>query len=198
MTNKERFLELLSSVERQGIDDVIAWLQNSDFFEAPCSTKYHLNVRGGLCQHSLNVYESLMKIASLYKDDEYIMSHHDSIIIVSLLHDICKADFYKRVKKPVKKGTMWIEEIVYVIDDNFPFGHGEKSAMILSSMMPLTNEELLAIRWHMGAWDNAVKGGDYSISTALQKYNLVSMLQSADFLSTYILEQENNDDKTQD
>lgn len=187
IANKELFLQILrDSVKREGIDELIEYLKQSDFFIAPCSTKYHLNYRGGLCQHSLNVFTTLINLCTLYNIS--VVDNEETITIISLLHDICKSEFYKKELKPVKHGNNWVQEVVYVIDDQFPCGHGEKSVMRLLSFMKLTQEEMLAIRWHMGAWDNAVKGGDFSINSAMEKYKLVSLLQCADVISTYIVE----------
>ena len=100
VNNKERFIKLLSSVHRPGIDDLITWLdEKSDFFTAPSSTVYHGCYEGGLCQHSLNVYDALKKFIDVSKDialaDKQVDNiSEESLIIVSLLHDLCKTNFY--------------------------------------------------------------------------------------------------------
>lgn len=184
--NKRQFLLLCKeNIKRQGIEELLDYLCKSDFFIAPCSTKYHLNVRGGLCQHSLNVYAALVDLCVQYTMD--IAEHIESITIMALFHDICK-DMYKRTTKPVKQGNVWVNEPAYIIEDDFPIGHGEKSVIKLLRFMHLTNEEIMAIRWHMGAWDNAVKGGDYSIGTAQSMSPFVTLLHCADMIATHVLE----------
>ena len=90
---KEEFLELLKEVKREGIEELIKFLETSDFFKAPASTRYHGNYEGGLVEHSLKVYEILK-----HKVQNCIMPiniSEESIKIIALLHDICKTNFYK-------------------------------------------------------------------------------------------------------
>lgn len=185
--NKASFIKICKeNIKRDGLDILLRRLEMSDFFIAPCSTRYHLNYRGGLCEHSLNVYETLLKLCCVFNIniDNYI----ETLTIVSLFHDYCKADFYKSVMKSVKKGSVWTTEPGYEIDDILPLGHGEKSLYLISRCIDLTDEEACAIRWHMGAYDCACKGGEMAYNTACEKYKLVSLLQSADNLSTRLLE----------
>lgn len=185
--NKERFIALCKeNIHRDGIDVLLDRIQDSDFFIAPCSTKFHLNYRGGLCEHSLNVYDTLLKLCCVFNVD--INSNIETITIVSLFHDYCKADFYKQVIKPVKEGTQWVQKTVYEISDELPLGHGEKSLYLISRCIDLTNEEACAIRWHMSAFDNAFKGGEQSFNTASERFDLVSLLSCADLLATRLLE----------
>ena len=110
------------------MDKFINYLENqTDFFTAPASTKYHLSEKGGLLQHSLNVYECLIRLIDEYNINIDIAS----ITICGLLHDICKANFYKQELKNVKVGATWTQQLQYVVDDQFPIGHGEKSVIIL-------------------------------------------------------------------
>ena len=185
--NKASFIKICKeNIKRNGIDILLRRLEISDFFIAPCSTRFHLNYRGGLCEHSLNVYETLLKLCCVFNIK--IDAHIESLTIVSLFHDYCKADFYKPVMKSVKKGTQWTMEPGYEIDDMLPLGHGEKSLYLISRCIDLTDEEACAIRWHMGAYDCACKGGEMAYNAACEKYELVSLLQSADNLSTRLLE----------
>lgn len=185
--NKQTFYTILKdNVHREGIDELIKYLEQSDFFIAPCSTKFHLACRGGLCQHSLNVYSALIKLSESFGIN--IVENIETITIISLLHDLCKVNFYSEELKPVKKNNQWVHEKAYVVDDLFPCGHGEKSVIRILQYMKLTTEEILAIRWHMGAWDNAVKGGDFSINTAQDKSKFVALLHCADMIASQIIE----------
>lgn len=177
------FVDLLRATGRSGIEELIRYLQEeTDFFTAPASTKYHGAYEGGLLQHSINVYEAL----SFDPIRDYSFS--DSIIIVSLLHDICKANCYRTEKRNVKENGVWVEKQVYVFDDELPLGHGEKSLYLASKFIELSDEEAAAIRWHMGAFDNAFRGGDRGLNAAYEKYPLAVMLHMADMRATYIME----------
>ena len=177
---KEEYIELLKITNRNGIDKLIQWLEQTDFFTAPASTKYHLSKKGGLLEHSLNVYDELV--------NEYGVSDSiSSLIIVALLHDICKANFYSISERNVKKvDGKWIKEPYYTVEDQFPVGHGEKSVMIIQKFIKLTDEEIAAIRWHMGAYEP--KESYNSLSRAFSKYPLALMLHIADLKATYIRE----------
>lgn len=185
--NKDAFIKLCKeNIKRDGLDVLLKRLSDSDFFIAPCSTKYHLNYRGGLCQHSLNVYDALLKLCCVFDID--IQSNLETLTIVSLFHDYCKADFYKSVTKPVKVGLKWEMTQGYDIDDTLPLGHGEKSLFLINRCIDLTDEEACAIRWHMGAFDNAFRGGEIAFNNASEKYMLVSLLSSADLLASKVIE----------
>ncbi len=181
----EQFVDLLRSTGRSGIEELILYLQEeTDFFTAPASTKDHGAYEGGLLQHSMNVYEVLRY------DPDRNFSFSDSIIIVALLHDICKANCYHTEKRNVKENGVWVEKQVYVFEDELPLGHGEKSLYLASKFIELSDEEAAAIRWHMGAFDNAFRGGDRGLNAAYEKYPLAVMLHMADMWATYLVERE--------
>ena len=146
---KEEFINLLRSTNREGMEDVINFLEKSDFFKAPASTRFHGDYEGGLLEHSMKVYEILkdkVKTASITIDTPI-----ESIIIMSLLHDVCKANYYKVDYRNAKNALgEWEKVPYYTVDDTIPYGHGEKSVMMLTEYVKLTNEEKYAIRWHMG------------------------------------------------
>ena len=157
MTNKEEFIELLRSTNRDGVEDCIVDLQELGFFEVPASTKFHLNEEGGLVQHSLNLCHVALKVReSMIELDDSLreLLPKDSVIISTLLHDVCKADIYKKAIKRQKNAYgMWTDVSGYDVDySNFPVGHGEKSVIVLlRSGLDLTDDEIIAIRWHMQA-----------------------------------------------
>lgn len=191
--NKQRFLGICrKEIKREGIDELIDWLEKSDFFYAPASTRFHGNYAGGLLEHSLNVYDCLKM---LIKANNIKNITEETIAIVSLFHDICKANYYKIGFRNVKDDEtgQWHKKEVYEIDDTiFPIGHGEKSCIILQWFLKkLTVDELLAIRHHMGGFDNSVKGGDYSMSRAYEMCELAVLLHLADMNATYLLEVSN-------
>lgn len=186
---KDKFLNICTNmIKRDGINELLEWLEKSDFFVAPASTKYHGAYAGGLVEHSLNVYECLKDIVSRYPEHNI---SNETIAIISLFHDICKADFYKVGTRNVKdaESGQWYKKEVYEIDEKFPIGHGEKSCIIIQWFLKrLTTDELLAIRYHMGGFDAVVKGGDYGMSKAYEMTPLAPMLHLADMEATYLIE----------
>ena len=179
---KDKIIELLRSTNREGMEDVISFLEKSDFFIAPASTRFHGNYEGGLAEHSLKVYEILK--SKLDKKEIDINVNDDTIIIVALLHDICKCNFYKVEYRNAKneRGD-WEKVPYYTVDDTIPYGHGEKSVMMLTEYMKLTNEEKYAIRWHMGF--SEPKEQYQTLGIAFKKYPLALLLFEADLESTY-------------
>ena len=191
--NKEEFLELLRSTKRDGVEDVISDLENLGFFEAPASAGHHLNVEGGLVKHSINTCRAALAIWEAMKPLE-----RDSIIIASLLHDVCKSDIYRRsVKKRKNALGQWEDCEGYKITyKDFPMGHGEKSViLLLCSGLDLSDAEMLAIRWHMGAFGLNMNSyeDERCYDTARKLYPLVSIIQTADGLAASILERTSED-----
>lgn len=186
---KSKFLSICKNeIKRDGITELLEWIEASDFFVAPASTKYHGAYPGGLVEHSLNVYECLKEIVGRYKN---LNISNETIAIVALFHDLCKANFYKVGSRNVKdeKTGQWYKKEVYEIEERFPIGHGEKSCIILQWFLKrLSTDELLAIRYHMGGFDVAVKGGDFGMSKAYEMSLLAPMLHLADMEATYLLE----------
>ncbi len=186
MSYKEEFIEIYNThIKRHGSKELLNWLLTTDFFTAPASTKYHCACEGGLVQHSVTVYHTLRDYHFNETED-----NEESFAICALLHDLCKAEFYKVSTRNVKNEVTgsWEKQPFYMVEDSFPFGHGEKSVFLIERFMRLKPSEAMAIRWHMGGFDNAAKGGDFSISLAYEKYPLAVKLHISDFESTYIKE----------
>lgn len=184
MSAKDEFLEAFSlSVKRPGADRLLAWLKTTDFFTAPASTRFHGDHEGGLVEHSLNVYHRLQAEIK----DLPTPPSDETVAVCGLLHDICKANFYKASQRNVKdeKTRKWEKQPFYQVEDQFPYGHGEKSVFLIERFMRLKVEEAVAIRWHMGGFDESVKGGSYAISQAFEKYPLLLCLNVADMKATY-------------
>ncbi len=188
MTAKQRFLDIFeANVKREGASKLKEYLLSSNFFTTPASTKYHCAYEGGLCEHSVNVYNRLLNnVKSHYGEDFSKFISLETITIVSLLHDLCKIDFYKIDYKNVKENGVWVQKPYYTKDEQLPYGHGEKSVYIISGFMRLTREEAVAINWHMGGFDARVKGGDGSISDAFSKFPLAVLLHTSDLEATYL------------
>lgn len=186
---KEEFICICKEkIKREGISDLLEWIQKSDFFIAPASSKFHGSHAGGLAEHSLNVYRCLKTLVERYP---HLNINDETIAICGLFHDLCKANFYKTGTRNVKdeKTGQWHKKEIYEIDEKFPIGHGEKSCIILQWFLKkLTTDELLAIRYHMGGFDSIVKGGDFSMSKAYEMCELAPMLHLADMEATYLLE----------
>lgn len=184
--NKKIFIDLCRTlIHRSGIDKLLEWLDKSDFYSAPASTRFHGNYEGGLCEHSLNVFHQLALLNTTYGTK----IQTETIAVAALFHDICKANYYKRGTRNVKNDLgQWVTKEVWEVDEKVPLGHGEKSCMILQWYIALTFDELLAIRWHMGGFDSAVKGGDHSLNKAQDMSPLVTLLSVADLISSNLLE----------
>ena len=192
--NQETIVKLLLSTNRPGIDELVKYLlKNTDFFTAPASTRFHSCYEGGLAQHSYNVYKMLELKSSQQPFCEFGFSE-ESIIICSLLHDICKTNFYD-VEMRNKKNDLGVWERVpfYIVNDKSPFGHGEKSVMIISEFIKLSAEEKYAIRWHMGF--SEPKENYNSVGLAMGKYPLLLALSQADMEATYLLETSGDKDE---
>lgn len=186
---KQRFEQLLSSVQREGIDKLLEFIRKSDFYTAPASTKHHGAYEGGLLEHSLNVFDCLVKkftensvwVETLFNIDM------DTITIVSLLHDICKTYYYTVDYRNTKdENGQWIKVPFYTVDDRIPYGHGDKSVMMIEEYIKLKPVERYAIRWHMGPYEGEKQWG--TLGLAMQKYPLILALHQADMEATYLLE----------
>ncbi len=192
MDNKERFLEIYNSkIKREGADKLLDYLlsPSSDFFTAPASARFHGAYKGGLLEHSLNVYDCLCDYLERQRvKTDYGMNYsEESIAIVSLLHDLCKVDCYKEGARNVKgPDGVWKSVPTYEFSDNLPYGHGEKSVYIITGFMKLTREEAFAIRYHMGfssATDDA-----RNVGSAFEMFPLAFALSTADMEATYFIE----------
>ena len=171
---KEEFINLLKQIHREGMEALIEFLERSDFFEAPASTRFHGCHKGGLLEHSMKVYE----ILKTKTEDS------DSVKIIALLHDICKVNYYKTDYRNAKNEQgVWEKVPYYTVDDLISYGHGEKSVMMLSEFIKLTPEERYAIRWHMGFTEPKELYG--TIGQAYKKYPIALLMHEADLEATY-------------
>ena len=185
----------LQSTARVGIDKVIEYLRNSDFYYAPSSTKFHSNYQGGLLDHSILVLSTAVGLRDAMvkmKPELADRLTDESLIISCLLHDLCKVGFYVPKEKWKKdENDKWVSYRGYDVEDTFPIGHGEKSVILLQWLgLSLTIDEMLAIRYHMGLWSTSVDCGDANRAyfRAVNMCPLLSIVQNADFMSSNMLE----------
>lgn len=193
--NKEKFKKLCHQwIKRDGLDKLLEWLDTTDFYVAPASTRFHLMCEGGLCQHSINVFEQLCdeyKNEGMFdfKTQEDIQKIMESLAITGLFHDVCKADFYKLTTRNVKdEYGNWTKVPYYAIENQGVLvGHGYKSARIVNKYIDITDEEYMAILHHMGVesdWNIA------EVSECFNKNILALLLHIADTKAAYIIEKE--------
>ena len=189
-TDKNDFIKIFKEkITREGSDKLLEFLEKSDFFTAPASTRYHGAYEGGLLRHSLNVYECFVEyLARARVQQKYELNvSEESAAIVALLHDVCKINFYTtafRNSKNEQTGK-WEKVPYYTINDTLPYGHGEKSVYMISGFIRLTRDEAMAIRWHMGFSGIEDKN---MIGKALEMYPLAFALSVADMEASYFLE----------
>ena len=193
---KQQFQERLLSTKREGMETVIKHLDRLGFFVAPASTKFHLNVKGGLMQHSWNVCNT-----ALMRREQMIAMNPDlegklpeeSGVLASLLHDVCKSNIYKEAHLNRKNDQGYWEKVPgYEVDyTSLPLGHGEKSVIMLLTLgLKLTKDEMLAIRWHMTAWELAFQSPEQkaNLQKAREIAPLCAIVQAADGLASALLE----------
>ena len=230
MTDDEIILNLWKQTKRTGTYKLINWLKKSDFFIAPSSTKFHGSIPGGLTKHSLNTYALLKQKVEDYKLEKLIP--HESIIVTSLGHDLCKVGVYSKDTRQITEKQIYklkavsgknfsdynIKELTitkasslidweqngrigekpnddgYEMKENFPIGHGEKSVFLLQQFITLTEQEALAIRWHMALFDFAVQASKYptgyAYKDAIKKHVLVQLFMIVDLEASLLLERE--------
>lgn len=191
--NKNRFMEIYKThINREGADRLLTYLEKSDFFTAPSSTRFHCSYEGGLCEHSLNVYDCLKDYLSrdFVRNRYNLNPSEEKIAIVALLHDLCKVNTYVvSMRNKKDENGQWVQVPFYEFKEKFNYGsHGGKSIFIIQEFMKLDPEEQVAINCHMGAYDRMP--GDFSLNNAYAQFPLALALHIADVESTVILEHE--------
>lgn len=191
MNTKENFYKAVAYIKRDGVQELLHWLETTDFFTAPASTNFHGNYEGGLVEHSVNVLHFALHnfnfIVTKNPDLEYMK---ESVVICSLFHDLCKVNTYVKSQKWTKdEAGKWKSYEGYAVEDKFPMGHGEKSVYLINKYMQLTDPEAMSIRWHMSWTEPSVVIPNnphyYAFNEAIN-HPLVKIIQTADNLSTTI------------
>ncbi len=195
MSKREDFIQIFNEfIHREGSSDLLHFLmsEQSDFFTAPASTRFHLCYEGGLVEHSLNVYNALRNYVRRPEIEQLIGTISDeSIAICALLHDLCKMNVYKPSTRNKKDSTgKWVSVPTYEYRDELPYGHGEKSVYIISGFMKLKRDEAFAIRYHMGFSNTEDK---MNVGQAFSKFPLAFCLSTADMEATFLMEKDNQD-----
>ncbi|MCM1232679.1 MAG: TraI domain-containing protein [Ruminococcus flavefaciens] len=189
MTQEETmqvFRNYFSYIKRPGAADLLKWVESNGFFEAPASKRHHGARPGGLAEHSINVCRRLIQINAEEEGRQRELNYDlETLAICGLLHDLCKIDAYRKVE--AAEGQ---EKPEYRLTRNFPAGHGEKSVILILQFMRLTQEEILAIRWHMGQYDFYARGGGYDLDNTFHQCKLAVMLHLADMMATHFDERE--------
>ena len=187
--NYANFIRYIKSyITRDGVDDLIKWLDESDAKVAPASTKYHLSCEGGLIQHSINVFMNMINQMNVRYGDNCPYSK-EQIAIVSLLHDISKVNFYKKIYRNVQNQETGVWEKVpsYCVKDESErllfASHEENSLYIVSKFLKLGYEEELAIRYHMGNKDSVDSFAQSTTFNAYKVSDLALLLHIADTIS---------------
>ena len=183
--NKERFLSIVrDNVQRDGVEDLLQFLEESDFYTAPASTKFNGSYDGGLVEHSLNVYDEMKRILTAYPE---INVQNDSLAIVTLFHDLCKVNTYAKEKRNRKNHSgQWESYDAYTYSEKFSYGsHGGKSVFMVNAFMHLNPDEAVAINCHMGFSD--VQNGQ-AVGAAFTQFPIAWLLHVADESATFIVE----------
>lgn len=185
---KEQFLKIYDeNIKREGAKELRDYLSKSDFFTAPASSRFHSAFEGGLCFHSIKVYERLKKLVSQEWGESYAeKASEETLAILGLLHDLCKIEYYKTDMRNQKVNGEWVQVPFYSVDEKLPYGHGEKSAYIINGFIRLTRAEAIAINWHMGGFDSRCHGNSSTMGEAFDKFPLALLLHIADMQATYI------------
>ena len=165
-------------VKREGAAELLKWLKSTDFFTAPGSTRFHDCHAGGLADHSVNVFNELVRLLKAYPE---VKVSAETAAIVALLHDVCKANCYKvELRNKKNEHGQWIQVPVYTFQEDFSFGgHGSKSVYLIQKFMKLTDEEAVAINCHMG-----VENGNWVVNDAYRAHPLAFLVHTADMAST--------------
>ena len=186
MDNKTRFISLCENINRPGIKELMQWLDENEFYTSPASTRYHGAHAGGLLEHSLNVYDELSRLLTVYPQIEI---SDESKIICSLFHDLCKVNMYSIEKRNRKNSEgQWESYDAYVIKEKFCYGgHGSKSVYLIQHFIDLTPEEAVAIQCHMSSWED---GASKTVGNAFSQFPFAWLVHVADESATFILESE--------
>lgn len=194
LSQQEIFTQLLRKTHRDGVEELLEWIESSDFFYSPASTKFHGSYDGGLLDHSLVVCSNALQLYGHYMRTFSATPHipEESIIICSLLHDLCKVNTYETYMRNVKNDAgAWEQVQCYKRAPKFAMGHGGKSVFIIQQFMQISAQEAQAIFWHMGAYDTSPYNTWDEMSQAYNENMLAFLLHQADMMANYLQENTN-------
>lgn len=188
---KNEFKSIVDAkISRDGIEDLMQWLEGTDFFTAPASTRFHGSYAGGLVEHSLAVYKRMVQFADYYDQEVYGAERdhnwsEETLAIVALFHDFCKIGTYKTELRWRKDAQQrWEQYPTYKKEEDFNFGgHGSKSLYLIQNFLSLEPQEAVAINCHMGQFDSTIYSNP---SPAFEQFPLAWLLHIADEAATYI------------
>ena len=163
-------------------DRFIQWVEKTDFFTAPASTKYHDAHRCGLVKHTLLVAKVMLDLAKL---PQFSGINISDAILTALVHDLCKINFYEEYIRNVKDNNTgnWYEQKAYRCKGSqIPLGHGVTSLYMAMRFFCINMDQALAIRWHMSDY-TASEHEKYDLMEA-NKCPMVQMLQIADRMAS--------------
>jgi hypothetical protein len=193
-TTVTAFNKALEFIKKDNLNEFVEWLKNeTDFFTAPASTQFHGNYEGGLVDHSMIVTRfALHNFNFVVKENPDLEYLRESVVFCGLFHDVCKTNIYVKQQKWTKdENNKWKEYSGYSVEDKFPYGHGEKSVLLISRFIKLTDPEAMAIRWHMGASEPSVSIPNnahyYAFNQAID-HPLVRLIHCADMLAMTVEE----------
>jgi hypothetical protein len=181
MTNKEEFLSICNeNIKRPGVDKLLSWLEKSDFYIAPASSRFHGDYAGGLVDHHLHVYKQLKRLLAAYPE---VQCSDETVAVIALFHDLCKVNMYTVEKRNKKnEAGQWVSYDAFTINEKFCYGgHGSKSVFLIMKFMDLSTEEATAINCHMSCWD-----GNKDVGSAYAQCHLAWLLHAADEAATYM------------
>lgn len=184
----EKFKNIFNEyIQRPGAKELLAWMEQNRFFEVPASKRHHGAKPGGLVEHSVNVFNRLLWLNTEEEKRRQCPQYDlETVAVSGLLHDLCKIDAYEDVGESQR---------IYRLTGSFPSGHGEKSVILILQFMRLTQDEILAIRWHMGQYDFYARGGGYDLDNAFRRCKLAVMLHLADMMAAHFDEMEDRNEQ---
>ena len=193
--NKERFLAIFHeqiTPNFEGAEKLLNWIEQSDFFTAPASSKFHMSCEGGLVQHSLNVYDRLLKLIAfeygtpdgndknkdLFYEKELEVTLPE-IALIALCHDLCKAYSYTVEQRNVKVKDVWVKEPFYQYNPRLEMGtQGSKSLFIIQNFIKgLTIPVCAAVTYYNGVGSGGDK--DYQTLRMMEEYPIVMLTHFA-------------------
>ena len=148
--------DALMKTKREGIVDLLDYMNGIGFMEAPCSGGNHLAKKGGLAEHSVNVLTIAEKIGVSLLGGARYNEVQDSVVIAALLHDLGKCGDYKKamyVENILKAGKQSDAKPYKRNPELSAIPHAVRSIKLATLFIDLTEAEEWAILCHDGLYD---------------------------------------------